>query len=79
MRNLRTVQVKERYFLECSFDDGSVKMADIKPYLKSEAFRPLTDVMIFKRVINNRNYVSWPNEEVDLSADTLWHIGKVVH
>ena len=66
------------FFLECSFDDGSIKMADIKPYLSSEAFQPLRDIMIFKTVINNENYVSWPNEEVDLSEDTLC-IGRVLH
>lgn len=76
MRNIRTVQARDGYLLECYFDDGSIKTADIKPYLNSEAFRPLRDIMIFNKVINHHYYVSWPNEEVDLSADTLWHIGK---
>ena len=79
MRSLTMVQVRDGFFLECSFDDASIKMADIKPYLSSEAFQPLRDIMIFKTVINSENYVSCPNEEVDLSTDTLWHIGRVLH
>lgn len=79
MRKLQIVKATDGYLLECSFDDGSIRMADIGPYLQTEAFRPLQDISIFKRVKNNQYYVSWRNEEVDLSADTLWHIGKVVN
>ncbi len=78
MRKIRVVCAIDGYLLECSFEDGSRRIADIKPYLKSEAFQSLQEVAVFKRVTNNGDYVSWQNEEIDLSADTLWHIGKVV-
>ena len=79
MRKIQMVKATDGYLLECFFDDGSTRMADIKPYLQTEAFQPLQDITIFKRVKNNQYYVSWRNEEVDLSADTLWHIGKVIN
>lgn len=78
MRKLQIVKAKDGYLLDCYFNDGSRKVADIKPYLQSEAFQPLNDIAIFKLVTNNQLYVSWQNEEVDLSADTLWHIGRAV-
>ena len=78
MRKILEVRAIEGYFSEYFFDDGSRKMADIRPYLDSEAFRSLHDLAVFKEVENNKYYVSWQNEEIDLSADTLWHIGKFV-
>jgi hypothetical protein len=78
MRMIQKVKATDEYLLECSFDDGSRRMADIKPYLQTQAFQPLHDVNIFKRITNNQYYVSWQNEEIDLSADTLWHIGREV-
>ena len=58
MREIREVKAIEGYLLEFSFDDGSRKMADIRPYLDSEAFRSLHDLAVFKQVENNKYYVS---------------------
>ena len=75
MRTLRHVTPKDDYLLVCQFDNGVEKQADIKPYLHSEAFALLQKISVFHAVENNAYYVSWLNEAVDLSADTLWHIG----
>ncbi len=75
MRNLVAVKANGNYTLDCLFDNGVLKVADVTLYLQSEVFRPLQDPTIFVQVTNNQNYVSWLNEQVDLSADTLWHIG----
>jgi len=77
MKKIEMVKATEEYSLECHFDDGSKRKADNKPYLKSEAFIWLRDLNNFKQVVNSQYFVSWRNEEIDLSADTLWHIGKV--
>lgn len=61
--------------LLCSFSDGSIKIADAFPYLKGEAFKPLLNPIAFSQIQNRKNYVEWPEYELDLSADTLWHIG----
>ena len=66
----------DKYLLECVFEDGTIKIADISPYLDTEVFKPLLEIALFKQLKNHRGYLSWLNEEVDLSADTLWHIGR---
>jgi hypothetical protein len=75
MRKLQRVKAVEDFTLVCTFENGVQKIADVKPYLQSEVFKPLLDVAVFNQVVNRDYYVSWLNEEVDLSADTLWHIG----
>ncbi len=78
MRRLQSIEVKDDYTLACVFGNGESKIADIKPYLQSEVFKPLIDKTIFNQIKNKGNYVAWLNDEIDLSADTLWHIGEEV-
>jgi hypothetical protein len=75
MRHLTSITPLGNYRLACQFDNGVEKVADITQYLQSEAFRPLQNVDLFKTVENKEYYVEWLDGEVDLSADTLWHIG----
>jgi len=75
MKTLLNVKVLDDYKLGCLFDNGVTKITDIKPYLDAEAFLKLWDKTIFRRVEVKETYVSWLSDEVDLSADTLWHIG----
>jgi len=75
MRTLTNIKPLSDYRLECLFSDGTTKIADIKPFLDKEAFKPLTDPHVFASALYNGGYfVEWKNYEVDLSADTLWHI-----
>ncbi len=75
MRTIINVKALSDFRLECLFNDGSRKIADIKPYLSAEAFKPLADPRIFSSMLSNQGYfVEWKNYDVDLSADTLWHI-----
>ncbi len=75
MRHLANVVPLTNYRLACTFDNGIEKVADISQYLKSKAFRPLQKPELFNNVQNREYYVEWLDGEVDLSADTLWHIG----
>ncbi len=74
MRTLTTITPINDFRLECIFDDGSKKVADIKPFLKTEAFKPLMNQEAFSQIKNRQYYVEWTDYEIDLSADTLWHI-----
>ncbi len=75
MRILTDIRPLSDFRLECVFNDGSKKIADIKPFLNAEAFKPLTNPMVFSSAIHNGGYyVEWKEYEIDLSADTLWHI-----
>ncbi len=75
MRTIINVKALSDFRLECLFNDGSRKIADIKPYLSAEAFKPLADPRIFSSMLSNQGYfVEWKDYDIDLSADTLWHI-----
>ena len=76
MRFLTDIAPLPHYKLVCTFDDGTEKVADISQYLQSEVFRPLQNTELFNSVQNHQYYVEWLDGEVDLSADTLWHIGE---
>lgn len=75
MRQLKSVRAISDYALQCVFENGTQKIASSKPFLNAEAFKPLSVISIFNQVENKGFYVSWLNEEIDLSADTLWSIG----
>ena len=75
MRLLTNVAPLSDCRLACTFGDGIERVADISPYLQSEAFRPLQKPELFNKVQNRQYYVEWLDGEVDLSADTIWHIG----
>jgi hypothetical protein len=75
MKKILSIKPMEDYKLLCSFSDGTVKVADIIPYLQDEAFKPLLNPAAFSKIENRDYYAEWPQYELDLSADTLWHIG----
>jgi hypothetical protein len=74
MRTITKINVLSDFKLECLFNDGTIKIADIKPFLKTEVFKPLINPIAFAKVSNHSYYVEWVDHEVDLSADTLWRI-----
>ena len=76
MRTILALQPLDNHRLLCDFSDGTKKIADTLQYLKGEAFMPLLNPKEFFKVENRKYYVVWPNYDLDLSADTLWHIGK---
>jgi hypothetical protein len=56
MRTITNIKALSDFRLECLFNDGSRKIADIKPYLSAEAFRPLADPRIFSSMLLNQGY-----------------------
>ena len=79
MRTITNIKALSDFWLECLFSDGTRKIADIRPYLSAEAFKPLSDPRIFSSMLSNQGYfVEWKDYDIDLSADTLWHIAANV-
>ena len=76
MRTILNLKALDNYKLQCTFNDGSKKIADISTYLNAPAFLPLQQYAAFNKVSNKNYFVEWVDYEIDLSADTLWHIGK---
>ncbi len=74
MRILTDIKPLSNYRLECLFSDGTKKIADIRPFLVKEAFKPSANPHVFASAYNGGYFVEWKEYEVDLSADTLWHI-----
>ena len=66
----------EDYQLSVKFDNGIEKNFDLKPYLQLPVFSILKNISIFQKVTNRGYFIEWQEQEIDLSADTLWHDGK---
>lgn len=75
MRKIISLDAIENYQLIIKFDNGVQKLFDLKPYFTAPVFKILKDENIFKKVENHGYFIEWKNQEVDLSADTLWHDG----
>ena len=62
-----------------TFNDGAVKVVDLKPHLDGEVFRPLKNVDYFKalRVNSDLDTVVWPNG-ADFSPEFLYRVGRKV-
>lgn len=67
------------YKVRLTFEDGSVRVADLEPHLYGEIFEPLKDVEYFKtlRVEPNVDTIVWDNE-ADMSPDFLYEISVPV-
>ena len=76
MRTLLNIVPLNDFKIECLFNDGTKKIADIKPFFKTEVFKPLMNNNAFSKIKNRKYFVEWSDYEIDLSADTLWHIAS---
>jgi len=62
--------VADNGILQIVSEDGRSGLFDVRPYMESEAFRPLKDPIAFAQVLNGGYYVEW-RCGADLSADTI--------
>ncbi len=69
---MRIEQVKPQKngILHIISDDGRTGIFDVRPYLKSEVFKPLKSWREFSRVRNGGYFIEWKCG-ADLSADTI--------
>jgi len=67
------------YKLKIKFDNGEIKVVDLKPHLDGPIFEPLKRLDFFKsfRVDKDIDTVVWPNN-ADFSPDFLYEIGQKV-
>jgi hypothetical protein len=75
MNYIEKVIPQENFKLKIKFDNGEEKIFDVTPYLEKGIFTELKDYEYFKKVVNNKYYISWPNEQ-DFSSDTLYYTTK---
>lgn len=77
MRKIVSLEPTQDFQLFVKFDNGVKKKVDIKPYLQFPVFSVLKNLDVFQSVINKVYFIEWKDQELDLSADTLWHDGKI--
>ena len=69
------VKPKENYVLEIEFDNGEVKLFDVKPYLNHKAFETLKDIDKFNKVKVDGLSIAWENG-ADICPDELYNLSK---
>lgn len=79
MHFVKDVSYISEYKLLLTFEDGDVKLVDLKPHLDGEIFEPLKDVDYFRTVHVNSELdtIVWENG-ADMSPDFLYEIGVSV-
>lgn len=68
----------EDFQLQLKFEDGTKKNFDLKSYFQFPVFSVLKNNILFQKVINRSYFIEWQEQEIDLSADTLWHEGTLI-
>lgn len=67
-----SVTAEEDYTLLVKFDNGEIKIFDVKPYLSYKAFEVLKDIKKFKSVKITGLSVGWDNG-TDICPDELYN------
>lgn len=71
-RELESVEASSDYTLILTFDNGEVRIFDMKPYLKIGIFKELSNVKLFNSVRKSFDTVEWANQ-ADLDPDILYN------
>ena len=66
---LKAIPVDD-FQIEIRFENGTVGLFDVKPYLKGTAFEELKNLSYFCLVKATKYGIAWPNEQ-DFSSDTI--------
>jgi hypothetical protein len=76
MHFVKSVEYVSGYKLLLTFEDGSVRLADLEPHLDGEVFEPLREINYFKAasVSSELDTIVWDNG-ADMSPDFLYEIG----
>lgn len=78
MRTIDEIIVLKDYRLKVVFNCGEARIFDFKQLLNTEnVFSKLKDEHFFRNVKNRKYFVEW-QDEIDISADTLFHEGVPV-
>ncbi len=77
MREIIEVEALKDYQLKLIFDDGEIKIKDMKPYLDKGIFKKLKDINVFNNVKIKYGTISWEND-IDMCADSLYETSKTI-
>lgn len=74
---LKDVKAKSDYTLILTFNNGEIKVFDMKQYLNLGVFKELKDLKVFKKVRMSFDTVEWPIE-IDLDPEILYSESKAI-
>ena len=77
MHWIKKVKYVKGYLLEITFDDNTIKIIDLKPFIGGKGiFKPLQDIDYFKKVKKDTfsNTICWDNG-ADICPDVLYSLG----
>ena len=66
------VKAKENYLIEVTFDNGEVKVFDVKPYIKGAWYGQLEGINYFNSAATDGYTVVWPNGQDLLSFQNAY-------
>ncbi len=75
MRSVKKVTPMEEYRLMVEFDNGEVRIGDIKPLIEKPVFSFLKNTSLFNSVYIEYGAVTWKDDngnEVDICSDKLY-------
>ena len=75
---VKDVKVIENYKLILTFDDGSIKLFDMEPYLEKGIFRELKDENLFRTVKVSFDSIEWSNG-ADVDPETLYQDSSIYY
>ena len=71
---VKDVKTIDDYKLILTFEDGSVRIFDMKPLLRNGVFKELKDEKLFKTVKVSFDSIEWANG-IDVDPETLYEDG----
>ncbi|HKQ04114.1 MAG TPA: DUF2442 domain-containing protein [Blastocatellia bacterium] len=79
MHYVKDVEYVSGYKLLLTFEDGSIRVADLERHLDGEVFEPLKEIDYFKSATVNRELdtIVWGNG-ADMSPDFLYEISEPI-
>ncbi|NFV11750.1 DUF2442 domain-containing protein [Clostridium sporogenes] len=69
--SVKDVKALDSYKLLLTFENGEVRLFDMKPYLNKGIFKKLKDTSMFKSVKVSFDTIEWENE-ADIDPETLY-------
>jgi len=74
MHWVKKINYIDGYKISLIFNDKTIKIVDVEPYLDTGIFLELKDPKYFKRVKVVEGTIVWPNE-ADFCPDVLYEVG----
>jgi len=76
MKQIIKVKALNNYNLLLKFDNGEIKIFDVKPLLDKPVFQPLKNKNLFKKVHVVYDYTIGWNDDIDMCPDSLYMQSK---